>query len=74
MSTTFPVRGLDTDSLERIDTAARAKGMSRNAYVVDLLQRHAREVRPPFDARAFADASQLAADLGDEEFRRAGWR
>lgn len=74
MSTTFPIRGLDQETVERLDTAARARGMSRNAYVVDVLRDHVRQVRPRVDSDEFRAAAALARDLGDADFRRFGWR
>lgn len=69
----FPVRGLDPDVIDRLDAAAEARGMSRNAYIVELLTEHARSIRAPVDAASFADAAQLASDLGDEDLMRAAW-
>ncbi|MGF1645873.1 MAG: hypothetical protein ACFCVF_02975 [Kineosporiaceae bacterium] len=73
-ATTFPIRGLDEDVVRRLDSAARSRGMSRNAYVVEVLTAHARQVRRPFDAGAFAAAVELAADLGDDRLMRSAWR
>jgi plasmid stability protein len=69
----FPVRGLPPDVVEKLDIAAAAKGMSRNAYVAEVLTQHAREVRPTVTPESFARAAELAADLGDEQLMRAAW-
>jgi plasmid stability protein len=42
----FPVRGLPPDVIEKLDVAAAARGMSRNAYVAEVLTQHARQIRP----------------------------
>jgi plasmid stability protein len=73
-ATAFPVRGLDEDTIRRLDVAARSRGMSRNAYVVEVLTEHARRVRRPLDRSAFTAAVELAADLGDGELMRSAWR
>lgn len=69
----FPVRGLPTDVVEKLDIAAAAKGMSRNAYVAEVLTAHARRVRPTVTPESFAQAADLTADLGDETLMRAAW-
>lgn len=69
----FPVRGVPDDVVEKLDRAAAAKGMSRNAYVVEVLTEHARRVRPGVSRESFATAAELAADLGDEDVMRAAW-
>lgn len=69
----FPIRGLPPDVLDKIDTEAAAKGMSRNAYLVEVLTRHARLIRPTVTAESFARVAGLAADLGDDELMRAAW-
>jgi predicted nucleic acid-binding protein len=43
-ATTFPIRGLDDDVVRRLDSAARSRGMSRNADLVEVLTTHARQV------------------------------
>lgn len=69
----FPVRGLPADVVEKLDIAAAAKGMSRNAYVAEVLTHHARQIRPTVTRESFARAAALAADLGDETLMRAAW-
>ncbi|MGH8907240.1 MAG: type II toxin-antitoxin system VapB family antitoxin [Egibacteraceae bacterium] len=69
----FPVRGLSQDVIDRLDAAAAAKGVSRNAYVVEVLTQHARQVRPTVTRESFARAAELASDLGDKELMRAAW-
>lgn len=69
----FPVRGLPVDVVEKLDVAAAARGMSRNAYVAEVLTQHARQVRPTVTRESFAHAAELAADLGDEPLMRAAW-
>lgn len=69
----FPVRGLPPDVVEKLDIAAAAKGMSRNAYVAEVLTQHARQVRPTVTSESFARAAELASDLGDEHVMRAAW-
>lgn len=69
----FPVRGLPPDVVEKLDIAAAAKGMSRNAYVAEVLTTHARRVRPTVTPESFAQAADLAADLGDEALMRTAW-
>lgn len=69
----FPVRGLPPHVVDKLDIAAAERGMSRNAYVVDVLTEHARRVRPSVTAESFAEALDLAADLGDEELMRSAW-
>lgn len=69
----FPVRGLPLDVVEKLDIAVAAKGMSRNAYVAEVLTAHARRVRPTVTAESFAQAADLVADLGDETLMRAAW-
>jgi plasmid stability protein len=70
---TFPVRGLDPEVVEKLDAAAAQHGMSRNAYIVELLTDHARQVRPTVTADSFAQAAALASDLGSEELMRRAW-
>lgn len=69
----FPIRGLPPDVVDKLDVAAAERGVSRNAYVIDVLTRHARHVRPTVTAESFAEALELAADLGDEELMRSAW-
>lgn len=69
----FPVRGLPPDVVDKLDIAAAQRGVSRNAYVVDVLTQHARHVRPTITAEDFAAALELASDLGDEELMRSAW-
>ncbi|MGH3870409.1 MAG: type II toxin-antitoxin system VapB family antitoxin [Pseudonocardiaceae bacterium] len=69
----FPVRGLPADVVEKLDIAAVAKGMSRNAYVAEVLTQHVRRIRPTVTRESFARAAELAADLGDETLLRAAW-
>lgn len=69
----FPVRGLPPDVLEKLDIVAASRGMSRSAYVVEVLTTHARQVRPTVTRESFASAAELAADLGDEKLMRAAW-
>ena len=73
MASTFPVRGLPPDVIERIDTAAGAAGLSRNAYIVRVLTEHARRVRPVATPETFRQAADLAVDLGDDRIMRAAW-
>ena len=73
MTTTFPVRGLSPDVVDRIDAAADAAGMSRNAYIVKVLTEHARLVRPIANPEAFRRAASLASDLGDAKVMGAAW-
>ena len=70
---TFPVRGVPPDVVEKLDAAAAAKSMSRNAYVVSVLTHHARHVRPTATPETFARAAELAADLGDDDLMRTAW-
>jgi predicted DNA-binding protein len=74
MSTTFPVRGLAPEVVDRLDAAAKAEGSSRNAYIVRILTEHARRVRPEVTEGGFRRAADLAADLGDEDVMSAAWR
>lgn len=69
----FPVRGIPPEVVEKLDTAAAAKGMSRNAYVVEVLTEHVRQTRPTVTRESFAHAAELATDLGDEALLRAAW-
>ena len=69
----FPIRGLPPDVVEKLDTAAAAKGMSRNAYVAEVLIQHVRQIRPTVTRESFAEATELAADLGDQALMRAAW-
>jgi hypothetical protein len=73
VATTFPVRGLSPEIIDKIDSAAAAAGLSRNAYIVQVLTEHARRVRPVASPEAFRRAADLASDLGDEELMRAAW-
>ncbi|MGH3928596.1 MAG: hypothetical protein ACRDTF_01300 [Pseudonocardiaceae bacterium] len=65
----FPVRGLPPDIVEILDNAASAKGMSRDAYVAEVLTQHARQIRPTVTRESFA----IAADLGDKTLMRTDW-
>lgn len=69
----FPIRGLPPDVVDKLDIAAAQRGVSRNAYVIEVLTEHARLVRPAVTAESFAEALELAADLGDEELMRSAW-
>jgi len=69
----FPIRGLPIDVVDKLDVAAAERGISRNAYVVEVLTEHARRVRPTVTPESFAEALVLAADLGDEELMRSAW-
>jgi plasmid stability protein len=69
----FPVRGLPPDVIEKLDVATAAKGMSRNAYVAEVLTQHVRQIRPMVTPESFARAADLAAGLGDEKLMRAAW-
>lgn len=70
----FPVRGLPSDVVDKLDAAAVERGLSRNAYIVEVLTQHAWGLqRPTVTADRFAAAVELAADLGDDEVMRAAW-
>lgn len=69
----FAIRGLSPEVVEKIDVAAAARGMSRNAYIVEVLTEHIRRVRPLVTPESFARAAELASDLGDEDLMRAAW-
>ncbi len=69
----FPIRGLAADVIDKLDAAAIEKGLSRNAYIVQVLTQHARQVRPVVTRESFAQAAVLAADLGNEELMSAAW-
>ncbi|MGQ0631289.1 MAG: type II toxin-antitoxin system VapB family antitoxin [Sporichthyaceae bacterium] len=69
----FPIRGLPDEVAEKLDTIAAQRGLSRNAYLVEVLTEHVQRVRPTATAEAFASALELAADLGDEGVMRAAW-
>ncbi len=69
----FPIRGLPPDVVDKLDIAAAGQGLSRNAYVVEILVEHARRVRPTVTSESYAEALELAADLGDEELMRSAW-
>ncbi|MGH9155358.1 MAG: type II toxin-antitoxin system VapB family antitoxin [Acidimicrobiales bacterium] len=69
----FPIRGVPPDVVEKLDRAAASKGLSRNAYLVEVLAEHARRVRPTVTAESFAEAADLAVDLGDEGVMGAAW-
>jgi plasmid stability protein len=69
----FPIRGLPDDVADKLDQAATQRGLSRNAYVVEILTEHVREARPAVTAEQFSVALGLASDLGDEELMRAAW-
>jgi hypothetical protein len=73
MTTTFPVRGLAADVVDKLDAAAEAEGSSRNAYIVKVLTEHARRVRPVATEDSFREAAELAADLGDDGVLSAAW-
>lgn len=73
MATAFPIRGLPPEVIRKLDAAAAADGSSRNAYIVNVLTEHARQVRPMATADTFARAAQLAEDLGDETVMRTAW-
>lgn len=70
----FPVRDLPPDVVEKLDIVAYQRGISRNAYVVEVLTEHARHIRPTVTMEEFAAAIDLIADLGDEELMRRAWR
>lgn len=69
----FPIRGLPDDVADKLDQAAAQRGLSRNAYVVEILTEHVRDARPTVTAEQFSEAVGLAADLGDEDLMRAAW-
>lgn len=69
----FPIRGLPDEVAEKLDHIAAQRGLSRNAYVVEVLTTHVREVRPEATQDRFAVAAGLAADLGDDDVMRAAW-
>jgi hypothetical protein len=69
----FPIRGLAADVIDKLDAAASERGLSRNAYIVEVLTQHARQVRPVVTRESFAQAATLAADLGNEELMTAAW-
>lgn len=69
----FPIRGVPPEVVEKLDIAAAARGMSRNAYMVEVLTSHVRHIRPAVTRESFAHAAELAADLGDETLLRAAW-
>ena len=73
MATAFPVRGLEPQVLDKLTAAAEAAGSSRNAYVVKVLTEHVRGIRPAATETGFAEAADLAADLGDKELMRTAW-
>jgi hypothetical protein len=73
MTTAFPVRGLEPEVLEKLTAAAEAEGSSRNTYVVRVLTEHVRGIRPAATDTGFAEAAELAADLGDKELMRMAW-
>ncbi|WP_019878016.1 FitA-like ribbon-helix-helix domain-containing protein [Sporichthya polymorpha] len=69
----FPIRGLPDEVAEKLDQIAAQHGLSRNAYVVEVLTTHVREARPEASQDRFAAAAALASDLGDEDVMRAAW-
>ena len=69
----FPIRGLPEEVVETLDQAAQAAGVSRNAYLVDLLTEHARRLRPTVTVEEFLGAIERL-DLDDEELMRQAWR
>lgn len=69
----FPVRGVPAEVVEKLDRVAAARGLSRNAYLIEVLTEHVRQVRPTVTSESFAVAAALAVDLGDEDVMRAAW-
>ena len=69
----FPVRDLPPDVVEKLDIVAAQRGVSRNAYVVEVLTEHARRVRPTVTAEQFSASLALIQDLGDEDLMRRAW-
>lgn len=69
----FPIRGLPPDVVDKLGTAATARGMSRNAYIAEVLTQHARCIRPTATRDGYAHAAALAADLGAAELMHAAW-
>jgi hypothetical protein len=69
----FPIRGLDPRVVDKLDAAAAERGLSRNAYIVEVLTEHARSARPTASPDSFAAAAALTSDLGDDELMRRAW-
>lgn len=69
----IPIGGLPDEVAEKLDHLAAQRGLSRDAYVVEVLTVHVREVRPEATPDRFAAAAELAADLGDEDLMRTAW-
>ena len=68
------VRGFDAAIVKRLDEAAAATGVSRNAHVLDLLTRGARSARPVVTPESFRAAAELTSDLGEAELMHDAWR
>ncbi len=67
------IRNIDEGDLARIDEQASRVGLSRNEYLLRMVQREARGDSDPLtrdDLRRFSD---LAAGLADEELMRQAW-
>ncbi|MGQ0624639.1 MAG: type II toxin-antitoxin system VapB family antitoxin [Sporichthyaceae bacterium] len=69
----FPIRGLPDEVAEKLDHIASQRGLSRNAYLVEVLTAHVQDVRSEITPDRFAAAAALAIDLGDENLMRAAW-
>ena len=69
------VRGLNPDVLAKIDDEASRRGLSRNQFLIEFIQRpYVEEDRPRVTVADFERLARVAADLADPEIMAEAWR
>lgn len=69
------VRGLSRDVVAKIDDEAARRGVSRNQFLIEFIQRPYVEEDPPKVTVADLERTARAvADLGDPEIMAQAWR
>ena len=69
------VRGLSRDVVEKIDDEAARRGMSRNQFLIEFIQRpYVEEDRPKVTVADLERTARAVADLGDPDIMAKAWR
>ena len=69
------VRGVSPDVLARIDDEASRRGLSRNQFLLEFLERpYAKDNSHEVTAADFERLAVLAADLADPDIMAEAWR
>jgi hypothetical protein len=69
------VRGLSRDVVAKIDDEAARRGVSRNQFLIEFIQRpYVEEDRPTVTVADLERTARAVADLGDPDIMAQAWR